>query len=787
MPVGHFNIIGWRSVLSSLFSSPLSAQIPRLTLDTSNESFFRPDDKVLVDYNRFRNQFGKDEFIVVAVQGAQVFNLNFLNKLRDLHQDIVNNVPFLDKVTSLINVRNTRGEKDELVVDDFLAKWPGNASDLAKLRQRAAENTLYRNYILDAGDTTTAIVIKPLACNPDAKALLQEEGTCQPMTNVQNRAMVKALDAVVQRHNTKGFAISVSGMPEVIEYLNMTLEKDLGIIIPLTFVMIIIFLALLFRRISGVVYPILIFTISLLSATGLMAALGMPMTNITTILPSFMLVVSISDAVHILALFYPAYQQSKDRKQAIVATMEQAGLPVLMTSLTTAAGLASFIVAKVAPIADLGIVTPIGVFLSLLYTVLLIPALLAIFPVRHKAASSSGQDFFTPIFRWIATVTCEKQWIVISIFSVALLVAICGASRLRFEHNALKWFPKNSKIRKATEHIDRVMRGSVSFDVIIDTGKPDGLYDPGFIHSLDAAVQKLGSYTNDNLFVGKVLSLTTLLKETNRALHANNSNFYTLPDNKKLIAQELFLFQLSGSDDLDELVDRQFSKARITMHVPYRDTSRYKKFITVVRSDLSKQFPQCHIVVTGVNAIFVKILNNVMETMTRSYTLALLLVSGFMILMLGKLRMGLLSMIPNIVPLIFVMGLMGWLKIPVDLGTVLIGSITLGLVVDDTIHFLHYFGGSYDTYRDPKKATEKTLATVGRAMLVTSLVLAGGFLCNMASALSLNKHSGLLIAATILFALISDYFLSPAILSLVYTKKASPISATNLLTTRRLP
>lgn len=752
---------------------PLVSQIPKLTTDMSNEGFFRPDDKVLIDYNEFRNQVGKDEFIVVAVRGPDIFSLDFLTGLRSLHQDIEDNVPFLDRVTSLVNVRNTRGEGDELIVEDFLERWPGNLEDLNELKKRAADNTLYENYMLNKEGTVTAVIIKPLACNPDVEGLPQGEGTCQPMSNVQNREMIIALDKILKRYDGENFSVSMAGMPAVIEYLNITLEKDLGIIIPMIFLMVIIFLALLFRRISGVVYPVLIFAVSLLSALGIMAVLRIPMTGITSLLPSFMLVVSISDAVHILALFYPAFQKNGDREKAIVAAMEHSGLPVLMTSVTTAAGLASFAAAKVAPIADLGIVTPIGVFLALLYTVFLLPALLAFFPVKKKKSIARRDHIFETIFDKITAITCEKQWLVIGIFSVLLVLAMAGAARLRFEHNALKWFPKDSRIRMATEEIDREMRGTISFDVVINTGKADGLYDPDFIHSLEEAVLKFGNYQTEDLFVGKVLALPTVLKETNRALHGNNHEYYTIPDNGKLIAQELFLFQLSGSDDLEELVDQQFSKTRLTMHVPYRDTSRYEQFVSDVRTDLKKRFPDYDIVATGVNAIFVEILNNVMTSMSRSYAIALILISVFMVLMLGKLRMGLLSMIPNLFPIIMIMGLMGWLRIPLDFGTILIGSITLGLVVDDTIHFLHNFGRYYDEHNDPKAATQRTLNTVGRAMLVTSLVLAGGFLCDMFAELTLNKNSGFLIASTILVALITDFFLTPAILTLVYRKKTA--------------
>lgn len=752
---------------------PLLAQIPNLTMDTSNEGFFKPDDQVLIDYNEFRDQFGKDEFIVIALTGENVFNLEFLEKLKQLHNDLEQSVPYLDEVTSLVNIRNTRGEEDELIVEDFLEHWPQNEDDLALLRKRAYENTLYENFIINAEGTITTIIIKPLACNPESKELRRDEGTCQPMTNVQNREMISSITPILEKYNNSDFSIDISGLPVVIEYLNITLEKDLAIIIPMIFVMVIFFLGLLFRRISGILYPIIIFIISLLSAIGVMAALKLPMTNVTTILPSFILVISICDSVHILALFYPEYQKQKNRETAIINAMRHAGLPILMTSLTTAGGMASFAAAKIAPIADLGIVIPTAVFLALFYTVLLLPALIAIFPVKLKNQHEVKKQRLDNYFITIAKFTCEKQLLVIFLFSVVLLFAIIGMKNLRFEHNALKWFPKDSIIRVATERIDQEMRGTISFDIVIDTGKADGLYDLEFIKSLEEAAVKFSKYETGELFVGKVIALTTILKETNRALHDNDENQYKLPDNRELVAQELFLFQLSGSDDLEDLVDQQFQKTRFSMHVPYRDTSKYKNFVADVESDFKERFPYCTVTTTGVNALFVEILNNVMVTMARSYTIALILISLLMIVMLGKLRMGLLSMIPNLFPILMIMGLMGWFGIPLDFGTVLIGSITIGLIVDDTIHFLHNFGKYYDHYGDPQKATAKTLKTVGRAIFVTSLVLIGAFLCDLSSELAINKNSGILIASTILVALITDFLLVPAILSLVYKKRSN--------------
>ncbi|MFH0780980.1 MAG: efflux RND transporter permease subunit [Pseudomonadota bacterium] len=783
--VGFGRIAGWAFqhhwlalLLVAGIVASLVAQLPKLTMDTSNESFFHHDDQVLLDYNAFRDQYGKDEFIIITVDNPNIFSLDFLGKLREFHHQLQEKVPYIDKITSLLNVRNTHGEGDEIVVSDFIKPWPQNAQDLETLKRRAGENSLYKNFVLSEDGKTTAIIIKPLACNPRADTLLQNEGSCQPMTNDQNRAMMAAIEKVVATFRADDFPIAMSGMPVVVDYLNFTLEKDLSIIIPAMYIMVIVFLWLMFRRITGTVYPVLLFMLSLLSTVGLMAVLGIPMTNITIILPSFMLVVGISDAVHILALFYPEYQKCGDKKKAIVAAMEHSGLAVLMTSATTAGGLLSFVAAKIAPISDLGLVAPIGVCLALFYTVLLLPALLAIFPVKQKEPGGQSENLLDRGFRGLASFTSVHSWKIVGVFALFALIALSGASQLHFSHLALRWFPKDAPIRLDTEKIDRVMHGTVSLDIIIDTGRPDGLYDADFIARLQDAAARYGAYQYKDLFVGKVLDLTTVLKETNRALHENRQAEYQIPKSKKLIAQELFLFQLSGSDDLEEMVDQQFSQTRLALHLPYRDSSKFRKFVKFVDADLRKTFPEATVTVTGVNALFIEILNNVMVTMARSYGIALVLISVLMIFMLGRLRMGLISMLPNIFPLVAVLGLMGWFDIPLDFGTILVGSISIGIIVDDTIHFLHNFSRYYAESKDPKSATLRTLKTAGRAMLATSVVLMGGFLCNLFSGLTLNQYTGFLIAATIFIALVSDFLLTPALLSIVYGKK---IQATNSL------
>lgn len=787
----------WKTlVLIIALVAALISQLPKLTLDTSTEGFLHKEDPTLIAYNKFREQFGRDELILLTIKTGNIFDVDFLHKLQKLHRELADNTPYLDDITSLVNARDTRGSEGELLVEDLLENWTGDAQQLDAIKQRALANPVYRNMLLSDDATITTIVLKTDAFASEqstADALggfddgalelnPQENAERTPLTDAQNSEVVNAVNDIAKKYDSDDFRIYLAGSPVVTDVLKKAMQSNMKKFMGMALLAISLVLLLLFRRISGVVLPMLTVILSLFSTLGLMATFGIPFKLPTQILPSFLLAVGVGASVHLLSVFFRRLQQlhegeettesSSHKEAAISYALGHSGLAIVMTSLTTAAGLASFAGAEVAPISDLGLVAAIGVLIALIFTLVLTPALLSVLPIKAKTSQRavSRHKRMDSLMLWIADTATDHSRAILLISAAVLVFGLSGALQVKFSHKPFEWLPKSEPSRIATDFVDQNMGGASSVEVVVDTGEKNGFYQPARMQSLEKLGQEVGLINQGELFVGKTLSLADILREINKALNENQDAFYNIPDNRQLIAQEFLLFENSGSDDLEDFVDSQFSKARFTIKMPWADAVLYDDFLNDIRQRFSHAFGDgVSITTTGMNALLSRTMSATIFSMAESYVIAAGVITVMMILLIGNLRIGLVSMLPNLTPIILTLGLMGWLGLPLDLFTMLIGSIAIGLAVDDTIHFMHNYRRYHHDTGDVKQAVRKTLLTTGRAMMVTTIVLAIGFFLYMGANLSNLVNFGLLTGFTIIMALLADLFMAPALMKALHS------------------
>ncbi len=772
-----------RVILAALLCvAGFASQIPKLTIDTSNEGFLHRDDPVRIYYEQFREDFGRDEMLIVAIETDDVFRLEFLRKLKALHEELRDSVPLLEEVNSLINARHTYGENDALVVGELLEEIPRRRSELAALRRRVLAHPLYRNLVVSEDGNFTAIILETQAfvVEEEEEDLLagfddaggEAAGERRPLSEADNSRIVDAVQKIVERYRAPDFQIYLTGTPVIVRFLKHSMMGDMRKFMAMVLLAIAVLLFLLFRRASGVFLPLLVVVLSLLSTAGLMAALGTAIKLPTQILPSFLLAVAAGAAIHLLAMFYKRLDEKGDQRGAIVYALGHSGLPIVMTGLTTAAGLASFATAEVAPIADLGIYAAFGVLVSLLLTILMLPAFLALLRLRpRKARRGEKPPRMERLLDGISHFSTSRPRAVLIVSLLLVVASAFAMTRLYFTHDVLRWFPADSEMRVATEKINQAMRGTISLEVILDSGRVNGFYDPALLARLDASERYLQGLKQGRMFVGKTLSLATILKEINKALHGNDPAYYRVPDDRMLVAQEFLLFSNSGSDDLEKVTDSEFRRARVTVKLPFDDARLYRYFTDLIRQHFEQEYPGIDTNVTGMVNLMFTTVTDAMRSMARSYAIALVVITVLMILLIGHLRLGLLSMIPNLAPIVVTLGVMGLFDLKLDLFTMLIGSIAIGLAVDDTIHFMHNFQRYYHRTGDPVVAVRETLRTAGRAMLVTSCVLSLGFFIFMFATMNNLIRFGFLTGFTIILALLSDFFLAPAMMVVVFRKK----------------
>jgi len=758
--------------------------LPKTTIDTSTEGFLHESDPMILDYTAFRDQFGRDERIALAIKSDGIFTFENIEKLKKLHNDLKNNTPYLYDITSLINARNTIGSEDALLVEDLFEHWPKNQEELDKIKKTALANPIYKNLILNDDATFTTIILESNTYTSiglkqtDEFADFEEESSESRafITDHENSQMVKKVQKIIAPYKSKNFEILLAGSPSVTDYLKSALQKDMAKFNALIILTIIVFLGLIFRRLSGVVLPLITVILAVLSTMGTMAYFGTPIKIPTQIIPSFLLAVGVGTSIHVLAIFFQYFDKYGDKKEAIAYTLKHSGVAIIMTSLTTAAGISSFMVSDVAPVGDLGLYASLGVLIALLYSLILLPVLLAIFPIKQKVLPhDEHKDRFDILLEKIAHFSQANAKEIVIFSSVFMMLAIFTATYVRYSHNPLTWFSKKSEIRMATETIDKELRGSINLEIIIDTKKENGLYDYELLKKLEKITKDSELIKTDTYFVGKVISIVDVLKEIHKALNENRDSYYKIAKDPNLIAQEILLFENSGSDDLEDFVDSQLSKARISYKMPWVDSVEYYDLLKNLKVYLDDTLgDEVDITITGMIPLLAQTITAAIKSAGDSYLIAFLLITFMMILLLADIKLGLISMIPNLFPIFFILAMMVTFDMPFDLFTMLVFSIILGLAVDDNVHFMHNFRRYHD--REGKSVEESvklTLMGAGRAMLITTIVLSIGFYVYLFASMGNLINFGILAGTAIIVALLSDVLLAPAIMAVLYRNEGS--------------
>ena len=762
-----------------LLAIPIS-HLPQIKMDTSTEGFMHDSDPILIEYNKFRAQFGRDEKVVIGIKSDNIFTLKFLNSLKSMHEELENKVPFLNDITSLYNVRNTRGDGDKLITDDLLEPFPTTKEQVADIKQRALESHFYKDLFISQDGTMTTIIIETDAYSHEGEKVVADEDAFDDgfedeapqiekdrpfLTDRENTQLVKAILEITKKYQKDGFEIFVAGSPSVNHALKSQMQSDMQKFMRLTFLIILIFLFIIFRRLSAVFYPLLVILLSLMATIGTMAWAGVPFKLPTQIVPSLLLAVSIGATVHILSIFFDRFNTKGDKGEAISFTLRHSGLAIAMTSVTTAIGVGSFSGSEVAPISDLGIFASLGVMVSLLLTLTLLPALLSITKMKQKTKTEAGQ--FDKIMEKLSIIPIKYYKSIIAISAILVTMALIASSQIILSHNPLMWFQPDSYDRVSTEVIDKSLNGSVTIEVVVDSGVENGWNSVERLNALNSFSDKLEKYVDEYTHIGKVISLATIVNETNRALHENREEFYKIPDNADLVSQELLLFENSGSDDLEDVVDTQFSKARVTIKLPWTDAVKAVDVLAYVQSEAEEAFPKDDVVTTGMIPLLINTFSQAIHSSVKSYFIAFIGISFMMMIILGSVRLGLISMIPNLVPIIMGLLIMYIANIPLDMFTLLIGSIAIGLAVDDTIHFMHNFRRYYLETKDSAEAIRHTFFATGKAMVITTIVLSLGFYAYMMANMISVQNFGLLTGSVILLALLSDLLLAPALMIVV--------------------
>lgn len=765
----------------------LATGLSSLEVETHAERFLAPEHPSRQRYEAFKRDFGLDTAILVLIEAEDVFAPDFLTRLVAFHEALEDQLPHLDEVRSLASARLLASEGDLLSVGSLRKTMPRNVAESDRLAERLLRTSGYPDHLFSRDRTLTSVAIHLAAFSsaPESGTIdpSDADGNASLLTPSESAEVVRQVRAITAATWPEG-RFHLTGNPVVNARLAAAFGRDLVMFTALALAAIASCLLLIFRRIEAVVLPLAVVMVSIAATLGAAGHLGMTINVTVQILPPFLLAIGASSSIHLLVLFFRHLDAGKTRNDALASALGHAGPALVVTSATTAAGLASFATAtELAPVELLGRLAPLGVLMTLFAVLVLLPAALALIPSADSIAASRPER--TPsrrIGRWLARAglrALHSPRRVLAGVLIAFGISVVGLSRIEAANDALAYFPAGDPVRSATALFDDRLSGTLSMELVVEAGEPGGIQSPEVIAALDEAARSATALPAiDGARITRVLSIVDILREIHAALADPTTGAPDLPANRAMIAQELLLFEASGASDLERIVASDYSSARVTMRAPWVPAQSYLELIPQIEAQVGAALPDgLTVSTTGLIVLFAEAVEAISRAFVTSYCAALIMITLMMMGFLKSFRAGLASMVPNVLPIAITLGVMGLFRIDLDLFTMLIGSIAIGLAVDDTVHLSHAFRLGWNQHGDLERAVSEGLETTGGAILTSSIVLCLGFASFLFSPMSNLADFGLLTSISIALALAIDVIVLPPIFAWTVRTQETPVQA----------
>ncbi|GAB6060223.1 efflux RND transporter permease subunit [Desulfonatronum parangueonense] len=737
------------SVLVGLF---FFLQIPSLTTIDNVDYFVVDDDPDFAYYQEIRSIFGEDEFFVIAFRQPDVFTVQNLHRLRDLTRKLESHSGTRN-VKSLANVDYVDGAQEFFDVRPFLETIPDTREGLERLREQAMSTPLYLDNLISRDGQTLAIIVYPHE---------------YPEDHEFRKRFLDDVATMLAEHEVEGVRFHLAGNTVSNVFLSRYVQQDLATFIPLTITLVALVILAVFRNLRLTILAMVNIMFCLGATMGFMALTGTAMHNVTSVVPSLVMALALADTVHIFSyLDRNILEAEPDKHAALKRVLDKVILPCFLTSLTTAVGFFSLSVSSLLPIREFAYVASMGMLLEFFFSFFLLPPLI-LFCNPSKLYRDRRTDHGLSGILHATSRFVRKQHV--RICFVILFVAIGSgwfAGKIQMETNLLEYFKKESPLRQDLDFVQQHLSGVATMDISLRAASDFAFSEPENLLLLDA----IQSFMHDLPGVDTSLSFADYIKDMNKSFHDEDPLYYVVPENRELIAQYLLLYD---SRDIDDYINRSFDHARIVLRLSETSSARQAELIEATQIFLAGlETEGITIRITGNVVQQVNVIQALLDSLMASLALAVGVIALIMFLVLRSIKMGLLSFVPNIFPLLVNFGIMGLLGIPLDTSTALIAVVALGIAVDDTIHFLM----EYDTQRKaglPIAASlEQAVVNKGLAIVTTSVILSIGFGVLVFSNFVPTIYFGLLSAMVMITALIGDLILLPAIILLKKDRPAT--------------
>ncbi len=726
----------------------LASNLKHLEMDGSYRIWFGEKSKTLVDYDNFRKTFGNDDAVIISFKDENgIFNKKALQSIDNITQKLwrTKYIARVDSITNYQYVHSNLEEPDDVIVEDFIQDIQSQDEAYFKDRKNIAINDslIVDGFISRDGLTTMISARLTPKVNDDSD---------------KSDEIMKLVNEILAPEIAQtGYTYYLNGGPPLNQAFVQIGTNDATTFTPLVLIASMLLLFLLFRRVSGALIPIGVVIFTFMIVLAVQVLLGYKLNNFTANLPVFVVAIGIADAVHIYIIWLMYKREGEENKEAVLHSVQKNMLPVFLTSLTTAIGFATLTISKVIPVLTLGIATASGAILAFFISLLWMPAVLLLFKKDVKAEVVEKVVNKKPLGYGTFIVKNNKKIIIITTLLFAVLAV--GLFKVKVDSNTIRYFDKSVDIRKSTEFLMENLTGPMAYEIVVDSGKKDGIKDPEFLRTVERFYEDFQGKFPD---VRHLTSLMDTVKRFNKVLDGKEE----IPATQEFIAQYLLLYSLSLPQgmEINDKMDIDEQKLRVTGQVNIVDTSLDLQMINYVQ-DWWKDTPYSA-TVQGQTAMFAYMQSDVTDTLIYSLSLAIILVSIIMFIIFKRAKLLWVFVLPNLLPVMLVVGLMGWIGINIDIGVAISGAIIIGVAVDDTIHFLVKYFDARKRGLNLADSFDEVLRYAGRAILFTTIILSIAFSMFAFSTFTPNQNFGIVTASALVIAFVVDLLFLPALLSI---------------------
>ena len=735
------------AILIPLITIMMATSLKNLEFEGSYRIWFDKESKTILDYDNFRAIFGNDDAVTIAFKVEDgIFNKEALQTIDNITKKLWE-TEYIARVDSITNYQFVHADKeypDEVLVEDFIENIDLlSESDLQKKKQTALKQDLIVGKLISSDAKTTMIVGR-----------MTPKAGDDPMVSFKLRDdVLKIIEPEIKKH---GYKFYLNGGPIINTSFIEIAQHDGGTFTPAVILVAVFLLVIIFRKLSMSFLSIAVVIFTFLIVLSIQVFLGFKLNNFTANIPVFVVAIGIADAMHLIWIYIVGRKQGKDNFEAIHYSVHKNFLALFLTSLTTAVGFASLSISAVIPIKTLGIATASAAILAFVLTILFVPALLAIINPKIKVQTIEENKNHN-ISKWYVSFLQRYHNLILVISMMIFTVIGIGIFKANVDSNTVRYFKENVPFRITTNFMQDNLTGPMSYEVIVDSKKNDGIKEPKFLQTTQRFYDELYAKYPDTRHIS---SLMDVIKTFNDVM--NNSK--TIPNDKNLIAQYLLLYSLSLPQgmEINDKMDINERLFRISTSMNMVDTSKDLEMIEWIEKWWEKTPYSAK--VEGQTKMFAHMQRDVTNTLIYSITLAVVLISIIMLIIFKNLRMLPLFIAPNILPIALVVGVMGWLDINIDLGVAIAGAIIIGVAVDDTIHFMVKYIEARKRGENLQGSLEYVMSYAGSAIIFTTIVLSLAFLVFMFSDFNPNYHFGVVTATALIIAALVDLIALPALL-----------------------